>query len=52
VFEFSLGVVDSARFAVHDLGWPIMVVAKEAGITRWLCAEATTRAMMPEGEQM
>jgi hypothetical protein len=37
MFGFSLGIVDLARFAVHDLGWPIIVVAKEADITRRLC---------------
>ena len=49
-FEFVPGIFDLARFTVHELGWPIVVVTNQSGIgrglfdeeafeslTRWMC---------------
>src|SRR5260221_5408351 len=49
-FEFVRGIFELARFAVHELGWPVIVTTNQSGIgrgyfsetdfnvlTRWMC---------------
>ena len=38
-FEFLPGIFDLVRFAVHELGWPVIVVTNQAGIGRGLFDE-------------
>ena len=33
-FEFLPGIFELARFAVHELGWPLVVVSNQSGIGR------------------
>jgi D-glycero-D-manno-heptose 1,7-bisphosphate phosphatase len=33
-FEFKTGIFELARFAVNDLGWNVVVVTNQSGITR------------------
>jgi D-glycero-D-manno-heptose 1,7-bisphosphate phosphatase len=44
-FEFIPGVFEIARFAVHELGWPVVVVTNQAGIGRGYYDEATYQAL-------
>ncbi len=53
-FEFMPGIFELARFAMHELGWPIIVVTNQSGIgrgmydenmyqdlTHWMCERFT-----------
>ena len=44
-FEFVPGIFDLVRFAVHDLGWPVIVITNQSGIARGLYDEPAYLAL-------
>lgn len=44
-FEFIPAIFDLARLAVHELGWPIVVISNQAGIGRGYYSEETYQTL-------
>jgi D-glycero-D-manno-heptose 1,7-bisphosphate phosphatase len=44
-FDFLPAIFDLARFAVHELRWPIVVISNQAGIGRGYYSEETYQAL-------
>jgi D-glycero-D-manno-heptose 1,7-bisphosphate phosphatase len=44
-FEFVPGIFELTRFAVHDLGWRVIVTTNQSGIGRGLFDEAAFQAL-------
>ena len=44
-FEFTAGIFELVRFAVHDLAWPVVVTTNQAGIGRGIFDEATFQSL-------
>jgi D-glycero-D-manno-heptose 1,7-bisphosphate phosphatase len=44
-FEFVPGIFELARYAVHQLGWPVVVTTNQAGIARGLFDESAYFAL-------
>jgi D-glycero-D-manno-heptose 1,7-bisphosphate phosphatase len=44
-FEFVPGIFELVRYAVHDLGWPVVVATNQSGIGRGLFDEKAYNAL-------